>query len=220
VERAADTSIGVEESNKFGALEMRNILVVVVELEKNLEGGSVANGLELAPETALVAANAIHKATDVAETVAEVLLQGWALAVSEHEALIEDLGNTGSFLGNLKNLGAGSFILGSIAHAKLVLLLLQIRTEFGNGTGHEGVVEVDVSNAIGELVQTMFVARQVRVPLASSLVKEVPAQVSADTGVHSRHDTVKDTLLKALIVDLETGVGDKGSVGILLATLL
>jgi hypothetical protein len=220
VERAADASIGVEESDKFGALEMRDILVVVVELEKNLEGGSVANGLKLAPETALVAANTIHEAADVTETVTEVLLQGWALAISEHEALIEDLGNTGSFLGNLEDLGAGSFILGSIAHAELVLLLLQIRTEFGNGTGHEGVVEVDVSNAIGELVQTMFVARQVWVPLASSLVEEIPAQVSADTGVHSRHDTIEHTLLKALIVDLEASVGDKRSVGVFLAALL
>jgi hypothetical protein len=220
MERTAYASVGVEESDQLGALEVRNVVTVVIELEKNLESGAVASGLELAPETALVTANTVHEAADVAETVAEVLLQRWPFTVDKHQALVEYLRDTGSLLGDLKDLGASGSILRSVSHTELIVLLLEIRANLGDSTGHERIVEVDVSNALREFMQTVFVAGQVRAPLASSLVQKVPAEMSADTGVHTGHNTVEHTLLKTLIVNLEASVCDKRSVGVLLTALL
>ncbi|KAI6757951.1 hypothetical protein HG531_003776 [Fusarium graminearum] len=220
VERAADASVRVKESDNLSALEMRDILVVVVQLEKNLESCSVTSGLKLAPETALVAANAVHKTTDVAEAVAEVLLQRRALAVNKHETLVKDLGNTGCFLGDFEDLCAGGSVFRRISQTKLVLFLLEVGAKLGDGAGHEGVVKVDVSNTVGELVQTVFVAAQVGRPLSGSLIEKIPAQMGANAGVHSRHDTVKHTLLETLILHLEASVCDKRCVGVLLAPLL
>lgn len=39
--------------------------------------------------------------------------------------------------------------------------------------------------------------------------------MGADAGMHSRHDTVKDALLKTLVVGLEAGASDKGRLGLL-----
>lgn len=220
VDRAADTGVCVEQGHKFGALEDRDIFAVVVELEQNLEGSAVAGCLELAPETALVTANTVHQTANVAEAVTEVLLQRRSLTVHKHEGLVKDLGNTGSSLSDLKNLGTSGRISRGVASAEGVVVGLKVWADLGNSAGHERIVKVDVANAVGELVKTVFVAGNVGVPVACGLVQEVVAQVGADAGVHSRHDAVKDTLLKTLIVDLEAGVCNKWSVGVLLALLL
>lgn len=199
---------------------MGDVFALVVELEENLEGSAVARSLELTPESTLVASNAVHQAADVSEAVAEILLQRRALAINKHEVLVKDLGHAGRPLRDLEDLCAGCGVLGGVAGAEGVVGALEIGAELGDGAGHEGVIEVDVADAVGELVQTVVEAVEVGLPLARGLVQEVPAEMGADACVHAGHDAVEDALLEAFVVDLEASVGDEGGVGLLESLLL
>lgn len=213
-ERLRQTAVGVEEGNQLGALEMGDILARLVKLKKDLEGSAVAIGLELAPEAALVAADAVHEAADVAEAVAKVLLEGRAFAIDKHGALVKDVGDEGGAVGDLEDLAAGRGVLLGVVGAKGVGKLSYKGAELGDGAGDEGVVEVEVADAVGVAVETVHVAGQVGAPEAGGLVEVVPAEMGADAGVHSGDDPVEDALLETLVVGLEAGGGDKGGVGL------
>lgn len=47
--------------------------IFLVELKKNLQGGTKAGCLDLAPQSALVAANTVHNSTDISEVLLEFL---------------------------------------------------------------------------------------------------------------------------------------------------
>ena len=133
---------GIHERDQLRALQQGILAVLVlVELEQHLQRGAVADRLQLPPETAFIASNAIHQAAHVAESVAEILLEP-AFGALEHDALVEDAGARRGGVGEGEHLGFGAGVLARVAGAEGVAA--EVGAEFGGGAQEEGVVEVEV----------------------------------------------------------------------------
>ena len=133
---------GIHERDQLGALQ-KGILpvLVLVEFEEDLQRRAVAYGLQLAPQATLVAPDAIHQPTHVAEPVAEIFFQP-AFGALEHDALVEDAWAGGRRVGEGEDLGFGGGVLIGVAGAEGVAA--EVGAQFGGGAQEEGVVEVEV----------------------------------------------------------------------------
>lgn len=156
--------------------------------------------LDLTPQPALVAADAVHEPGDVSEAVAELLFEACHL-VLEHEGLVKDWLGGGSGLGELEDLGPGDTALVGVAGAERVVL--EVVLELRDGAGKDGVVEVDVLYTLRVPLEAGHEALEVGAPLTRRLIQVVPAQMHRDTRMHARDDPVEDPLLQTHIVRIK-----------------
>ena len=129
-----DAIESVHERDQLGAAQGGVLAVLVfVVLEQHFERGAVADRLQLAPQAALVAADAVHEPAHVAEAVAEVFFQreGPDRGVLEHEGFVENGAAGGGAVGEVEHFPLGGGVLGRVVGAEGVGL--EVGAEFGYG---------------------------------------------------------------------------------------
>jgi hypothetical protein len=192
---------GVDQGHEFGSSQGRVLggVRILVELKQDLQSRSVALGLNLAPKSAFVTPDTVHHPTDVSEAIPEFLLQNRSFFL-EHFLFIEDHGFAGDRVGELQHLGFREPVLQVVAGAEGILG--QIVLELRNSTEKDGVVEVDVLDALGMAFEPIDKTVKIRAPFTSALVEIVPAKMNRDASVHSGYDSVKHALLQTLVINL------------------
>lgn len=204
-----DAIEGIHQRNQLRPPQRRVLaILVLVVLEEYFQRGPVPDRLQLAPQPALVAPDAVHQPAYVAEPVAEVLFQVPDRGVGEHERFVEDETPGRGAVGQCQHFALGGEVLERVAGAEGVVL--QISTEFGDGAQDEGVVEVEIGDAVRVGGQALGVAVQVGAPGAGCLVQVVVADVGGDGGVHAADDAVEDAFFEALVVERDFAFGGSG----------
>lgn len=190
----------VEQSHQLDSSELQ--LGAAVALEQDLQGGAVADRLQLAPHTAAVAAHAVHDGTDVLKAGTELLLE--AGGVLEQRRRVEEhvFGQLGHHLRDQ----VGVVVAGRIAVGE-ELLLRFLDCQVGNQDhlrqlhhqlAHERVVEEYVGQAVVEGADPVHEHRQVRVEVAGGQ-QVLVGQVHGDRRVHARDHPVEQVLLHTLL---------------------
>lgn len=169
----------VDQSNKFSPSEMRILAVLgFVVFKQDLQGGPIARSLHLAPQTALVATHAVHEPRDISESISEIIFEVDHRGVLKHDGLVKRVAAGCSSVGQLQHLLLCFKILLRVSRTESVGL--EMFSHLGDGSGENGIVEVDVGNPLGKAMKALLVAIQIADPFSRRLVEIVPAEMGRD----------------------------------------